>query len=451
MKNIVIAANLNKELVPISFSADGDTKVAKFEKQILKTGTFSHPQDPDKKITFNAAMFDKIIKAFNDGVVDNVPVILGTHDEDQTERIVGKVTALKKKKKGLYAEVEIVDDEVVDKIETKTTDGKGLIDEVSVSLGSVTSDDGTASPVVLMHLAIVTHAWFRGMDSFESLAASLSGEYKILLINASGGDLQDRIFKVRSAFYANNPFTRSFVEEVHDDFIIVANDDSGKLFRFNYSMNDDGIKFEDESTEVERVIQEVKADMTPEELLAALKEVGIEFDSVDDLKAALEAATKADETVKASSEMLTAVKAALAGTTVEPKKAPKTEAEGVTALLELTASLTKRADAQETLITSLTKENVDTKATAAVDVLVNAGKVTPAMKEHYVTLYADNNELYTSMTAEMPVIVDTKIIGDGGDEKPAGELNAKDAAEETKRILAKNDPSGKKKKVETKA
>ncbi|KKK50682.1 hypothetical protein LCGC14_3122590, partial [marine sediment metagenome] len=143
--------------------------------------------------------------------------------------------------------MEITDDEIVAAINAKTSDGKGVIDEVSVSLASVTDDQGNNFPIALWHVAIVTHAFYKGMNSFEQLAASLEGQFDKILYSLNAEDLQQKMFKIRRAFHhqKSNSFDPIFVEEIHEDFLIAINDSTGELFKFSFDEGDEGIKFGD--------------------------------------------------------------------------------------------------------------------------------------------------------------------------------------------------------------
>ena len=83
--------------------------------------------------------------------------------------------------------MEIAGEDIIEKIETKLSDGKGVIDEVSVGIEPVTTDEGVKYKCALYHVAIVTHGFYKGMDSFERLAASIkksNKDAKFLILHA---------------------------------------------------------------------------------------------------------------------------------------------------------------------------------------------------------------------------------------------------------------------------
>ena len=425
---VLVVANLGSENVNVEILGEGDKKTARFKKQILKCGTFAHPQDPKKMLTYNAKLFAKIKEAFDNKVIDNVPILVDAgHDEEKTTKIAGRVIELVIEEDGLYAIMEIADEEVVSKIETVLSDGKGLIDEVSVSLAPVLMEDGTTTPIALYHVAIVTHAYYRGMNSFERLAASLKNDFENILI-VNGSDLQKQIFAIRNAFYKLYQYRSGmYVEEIHDNFIIALDEDENSYLKFNYSIEDDGIKFED-PIKVEKTYMEVKGTLDNKELLAALKEIGIEIESIDDLKKKFESSS--EESVAAS------VKAALEKAGVKSSKDTTVgEAiEALTAELNTLRSLPTKVEALEA-------EVVTGKADKAVGALVSAGKVLPAQKEHYIELYRKDVELFNSLTAGMPVVIQ---LGEHGitEGEQAG-VTEGEIANEVARYISVASPNGK--------
>lgn len=424
----------------VSFIYAKDTNTVKFKKQILKRGLFKAPPPNQKQdIDFNDEFFNKIINAFNAGAVDNVPVLLGTHNEESTERIVGRITEVVNEEKGLYAIHEIADEEVVSKINAQLTDGKGLVDEVSVGINSnVPADDGSTYPLVLFHVAIVTHAWYQGMDSFELLAKK-EGENKYSVINCVTS-LTDISTQVREAFYAQmrNSFDYT-VEGVYPDFIIVYSYFDGSLYQYSYTSSDGEIEFAD-GIKVEKEFVSMEATTVDDkELIAALKEKGIEVESVDDIKAAIESSSSIEELTeklktkeeedKAKSDQLSAINAAL-----NPNDKTNDEPNGeelATKLVEMAASYVKQGEK----LTQIEGQLLDTEAEGKVGVLVQAGKVIPAEKEHYLKLYKVDKELFESITANKESSVQLGQVGiNGGTADNAGDDIDPDA--ELKRIRA---------------
>ena len=427
-KNLIV---LNSSIEKVNFKIDAVTDIAKFKKQILKAGEYNFPNSTTRTIDFNEEYFKLIIEAFKDGAVDNVPIIIGTHDESQTEKIIGRVIELVLEESGLYAIMEVADEDIVDKIETQLSDGKGVIDEVSVSLGPSITDEGKQYPLALFHVAIVTHAWYQGMDSFERLAAVLRRENgkESIIINAVSS-IEDKATQVRMAFYSRRinscvwlRCSRSCycdynVEGVYDSFVIVYSYEDGFYYRFDYSMSDEGIIF-NEAVKVEKEF--VEANMEIDEILKGLKDNGVEVKDLDELKSMLAASTEQKTTL----DKLTA---ALMPDAKDDNADYTKMLAAVNGLTTLVKELSERNKNMEAT-------NIQAKAEFTVDKLVEAGKVIPAQKDNYISLFTQNKELFDSLTANMPEIVPLGQAGaDGGkDDNAGGDI---DPDKESDRILA---------------
>ena len=398
----------------VQFELDAQNETATFEKQVLKRGTFKHPQDPTREIIFDDDYFEEIVAAFEANALDNVPIIIGTHDEEQTERIVGRVTALEIREGGLYAIMEIADSELIEKIDTELEDGKGIIDEVSVQVGPISNDEGESFKVALWHVAIVTHAWFTGMDSFERLSAMLKAEdknAKFVLLMAEMS-LEDQAQRVRGAFYDQLPYGMDYydyyVEGVYESYIIVHTYRSQDYFRYSYDEDDDGKVIFEAGVKVEKDFKEVDVDIAA--ILDALKENGVEVESIDELKAAIAKAAEEhepDPELVSAAAMLQKVSAILSPSEGEDGDA---EPEKVQASAEQVVADNKTRDER---IATLEATILNNEADNAVAALVNAGKVIPAQKEHYETLYKTDKDLFKALTADMETVITTGTEGVG--------------------------------------
>ena len=337
---MTILTNSDREKVAYKFNKNEDDKInaAIFRKQILKKGVFAHPNNPKKQVTFNENIFAKIIESFEDKVISNVPVILDSHKESYNNT-TGRVLGLEQNEKGLYATIEIVDEAVINKIESKLSDGKGVIDEVSVSLGPVISDTGKKYDIALWHLAIVPHGYFANMDGFEKLIASISNE-----------------------------------EQEEQNIIILQGDNK----------------------------MEVK------EILEYLNNNGIKVESLEDIKSALNANDKNDDTISKISAMLNVDKS-----------------NGNDDIVSVVNTLQASIQAKDDKIDSLLAAYHNKEAETAVGELVTAGKVVPANREDYISLYKTDEKLFASITANLPVVVDTEVKGSNTAEKDIN-ANSKD-------------------------
>ncbi len=432
IKKALIVAGLHPEVVSFEFvEGVNGTKVVKFEKQLLKKGVFVHPQfpnDPNQKINYNDKLFNDIIAAFDAKALDNVPVIIGSHNEGKTKDIGGKVTKLFKKKDGLYSEMELTDEDVIAAINAKTSDGKGVIDEVSVSLAPVTDDQGNSFPIALWHVAIVTHAFYKGMNSFEKLAASLEGQFDKILYSLNAEDLQQKTFKIRRAFnhQKSNSFDPIFVEEIHEDFLIAINDSTGELFKFSYTDTDEGVKFGD-PVKVEKTFKVIKTKVKgmnmPEgkdekTTLELLADKGIKVDSLGELKEedVVKLLAVSDpkpepkpvpavkkEELSDADKILTKIRAAF---DIDSKEDENVD------VVKLAANLRTAVDDLGTEVTTLKATVITVEAEKAADDLLRVGKVIPAQRDMYIEMYQTNKPMFEKFAATNTVIVDTSVKGE---------------------------------------
>ena len=440
-KNIIFI-NSNSERIKIN----SQDSVTTFRKQILKRGKFkAPPPNEDIDIDFNDDIFNELIRAFNDKALDRVPVILGTHDEEKIERIVGKTIKLINEEDGLYSELAIADEEVVTKINANIDDdGSGLIDEVSVGIATnVKFDNGDKYKYVLFHVAIVAHAWYRNMSSFEKIAALFKTGSNAILIN-SINSLEDTAMKVRLAFYKFinlNTMDQSYnytVEGVYNDFIIVYSYVDGFLYQYNYSIGSDNEVTFDEPIRVEKSF--VEANMDINKLLEALKEVNIEVDSIEDLQKLIASSNKKDELLKKllvssneKDEALSKVNALLNPDKSDDKPDYDKLIPQVSDLSSTVTTQNKRIEDLEVMLVNNEAENI-------VKELVSAGKIIPAKKDDYINLYKADKKLFASLTSDAEQVVKTGQTGmnNGTQDNDGDAINVED---EIERLTANFKPS----------
>ncbi len=167
------------------------TKV--YRKQILRYGEFVDPNDPRKKMKFDRQYGDELIKNFQKGVFDQVPVQL-THEENPINN-VGNILGLEHTPDGtgLDALLAVTDDQVSEKIDTKDPMGNSIIKGVSVGIQENYRDKETGSLIgkVLRHLAIVTHPYIKGMKPFEPVFLGDEEKYHYFEENNMSVSMED--------------------------------------------------------------------------------------------------------------------------------------------------------------------------------------------------------------------------------------------------------------------
>ncbi len=147
-----------------------------FQKQVLKKGQYIHPQDPNEKLVIDDELIAEIVKNFDGGTLDALPLVW-THTDDP-RNIAGKASKLIATKDGMDAVIDVTDPKAREGITSKTEDGKTLFDAVSPGIIHHYMDKKTGEDqgAVMAHIAIVSHGHQKGMrDWHEPVAQALEG------------------------------------------------------------------------------------------------------------------------------------------------------------------------------------------------------------------------------------------------------------------------------------
>ena len=399
-KMLVHSMSLLSAITPV----EGEDNM--FSKQILPYGKVAHPQNPKIKVNFTDKIFDDLIEAYEAGVIENVALMSGTHDDGNLSATVGTVVGLYKESEGLFAKLEILDQNTLTLIQTKKSDGRRLLSGVSVSIASATDAEGKEWPHVLFHVALTHQPHITDMQDFIQLFIGGKDDFYL-----ADGDfeksLDERSNAIRRAFYnhiranitsTDDYYYRYWVKDVYDNFVIVMDDDSVDILKFSYIIDDNNDIIFDEPVVVEIEYRERKKqmEMTEKDVLEFFKTKGIEADSVDFF---INLQKEKDDEIKKLTEdkdkEIEVIKATL--TSEQNEK----------------LSLSKRVEALEA--SKLTME-----ATAAVDKFVNLGKIAPVQKETYINLYKSDSDMFSNLMENQPVIVD---VSERGYDSTAKETN----------------------------
>lgn len=147
----------------------------KFRKQILKLGKWFHWDADGGVLNITEEVVDNIVKNFKKNAIEHVYVPI-THTSDPTLN-AGEVIKLEKTENGLDAIIEIKDETILEKIK------KGLIKCVSASLDPnyrVKTSNKFVGPT-LLHAALVSEPFIKGMRSFVPLSEEYKGRTVIQL------------------------------------------------------------------------------------------------------------------------------------------------------------------------------------------------------------------------------------------------------------------------------
>lgn len=147
----------------------------RFRKQILKYGKWYHWDADGGVLNVTDEVVENIIKNFKKGVIEHVFVPL-THTNDPSKN-TGEIIELVKTAEGLDAIIEVKDEAIADKI------AKGLIKCVSASLDPNYRIKKTNkfAGATLLHAALVSEPYIKGMGSFVALTEEFSGRNVIQL------------------------------------------------------------------------------------------------------------------------------------------------------------------------------------------------------------------------------------------------------------------------------
>lgn len=224
-----------------------------FRKEMLRVGTWSHPDAPGGKLEVTEEMFDRIISNFHRRVRDNVPVPLG-HDMDAISNS-GHVIGVEKEGDRLYGLIEIKDDEIAEDIE------KGLLTGGSalINLNHVDYESGEEHGPVLVHWAITNAPYIKGLAPYETVALGEDGRGALVIsLNDNDKKEEGSVDPIKQALEslkdASDEDIRKALAELRPD--VLAGDG------------------DDEAPDLEKIKAEAKEE-GKKELAAALSEAGL--------------------------------------------------------------------------------------------------------------------------------------------------------------------------------
>ena len=359
-----------------------------YRKEIIKYGTFRHPNpfltdDPEFDFTFDRSQANLMISNFNKGLVDSVK-LLQIHDEE-LGKIVGVVKGLSVTDTGVDMVVDIEDDETILGLEKRDSDGNRIGPGVSVGMdmnfpiAEANSRTSRAEGPVLRHVALATIPWISGMRDWETVEARLAASS----INYNFG---------------------------HEDYTGIP------------LIPEEGVKGVDKKTLREAIKILASNQGKTEEEMARLVGVSLEEDKKLDL-----------------TPELAAVLASLVGATTKPADDDKTvklpesseavaEAERLVAaaiapIAEGLRTLTTQLSASQQAVKETQDQIANREAEEAASNLIKAGKVLPANKATYIALHKSNKELFTEISAALPVVAPPFNAEGGTGQEPSSTMN----------------------------
>lgn len=406
----------------------GDPKVklngTKFSKEIIKFGKFRHPnplfRDKDGEWDFTTEEAKKLVKNFDDGVVEQVKFV-DIHDEERAEPL-GVITELSITDTGVTAVIDVEDEASVKKIQTIAGDGKSIAHGVSSGLDfnfpifDATDKNEVADGPVLRHVAVANIPWIQGMKEWSKVEESFS-------------DPEIMTFGHKS--YTGQPFIHESEDDKEDGNMktnvqtkkaleILASNSGKSLEDVAKSL---GIELEEEDDHVDPVLKNI---------LSGLQKISERLDNKTD----------DDDKNKGDDDDKTKTKAkgddALKGEVDEVR-------ELVGAVNSSVKELVTTMSEARTEIDATKKTQMENAAEEAVKILLKEGKVLPKDADTYKTLFQSDKDLFETVTGSLPVQVEfesSEIPPDPFQSNPYGKkLSLKESDEETKRYLSMAQPT----------
>lgn len=141
----------------------------RFVKQVVKYGDYAEPGNRENgRMVLDKSWGDKVAENFKNKVIGRVPVPLG-HPRSSDEMALlnrGEVENVESKSDGLYATLDIRDDETAKKIE----DNLIWDDSVSFEEDYVDTKQGKHFGPTLKHIGLLVDPYIDGMGSFQALS-----------------------------------------------------------------------------------------------------------------------------------------------------------------------------------------------------------------------------------------------------------------------------------------
>lgn len=311
-----------------------------FRKQILHEGSFIHPNNPAKKVVIDKEFAENLVKNFNEGTdIVQFPIVDGDnkHSEDPT-RNIGEVVGLSYKPGvGVFADIDVRKN--ADDVGTTIIGGSAMIS--THYRDNVTGD--YRSPV-LLHIAATNRPFISGLEPFQELV-SLSDTTEKEVVLLSEEDNEGTITPIAA----------------------------------------DKITFSEHNTTGGKLA------MSKDELIAALKEHGVDVMDLQRRVAAVEDIAAFSNIVDTKDSKLT-----------------------LSDLAEATLELDEKNIALSEQVETLTKDKTDledkynalllTQAEAEVDTLIADGKIFPKARDKMIELSMKDRETFEALVPDEPIV-----------------------------------------------
>lgn len=149
----------------------------KWEKEILRFGTWRHPENREIEFSITPDVCKQIVENFESGIPYEAPVTL-THTDDPSQK-AGRVQRFVVTPRGLSAILLIHEDKINEKIELGTDTAPGV--SCWLDLNYRTKEDNAPVGAVVKHVALVNHPYIEGMEGFKAVLSAMAEDERSFL------------------------------------------------------------------------------------------------------------------------------------------------------------------------------------------------------------------------------------------------------------------------------
>lgn len=187
-----------------------------FKKQVLPLGEWVDPLYPGEKMSFTREFFEQMVYNFKKAVVGRVPTP-DTHT-DATEANKGEVVDLAVEDDGLYAYLDIRDEDAAEGIDRGTTW------DVSAKFTDNYQDtkEGQWHGPALLHVALVNNPYIKKMNPFVALADALhSSQGAAVRALSESTNIKEEPMKEKVANTKDFPVEVTLTEDGEDKKVVL--------------------------------------------------------------------------------------------------------------------------------------------------------------------------------------------------------------------------------------
>lgn len=347
-----------------SFATDKEG-VKYYRKQILRFGTWRHPNKREITFEITPEVVQQVANNFTVGVPVEAPIVL-THTDDPKMK-VGGVKYFIPTDVGLDAVFSVVDQGMIKKIDDKET-APGVSCWLDLNYKDKQTDKSVGA--VVKHVALVNHPYIEGLGGYEAVTLSEDKAGAEMFVPMTMSEKETNLSNGDENMTTLNELIKVLKEEHKVDLVQLQED----------------LKILNDQIEKGELVKKADAPVLSEELIKDIKtrlKLGEDV-SVEDAVKAL--STSMNESIKLSEQ--------------EANEKNKTQ---------------KELDEVKLMLTEM-------KGEKEIDAMIAEGKVLPVEKEALLSAYKTNKEIFDSLMKTRTVsLVELAEQGLKSDETPLAE------------------------------